>query len=460
MTTRRLVILGATGDLTGRYLLGALAELGLQGSLPDDLAIVGVAREAFDTAGFRRHAAERLARYRADLGRAAHDAVVARLSYVAGDVTDPATLAGAFGDDAGDSLVYLALPPAVFAPAIEALAAIGVCDRSRIVIEKPFGTDRSSAAALNRLLLRHFREEAVFRMDHFLGKQTVQNILGLRFANRLFEPIWNREHLAGVDIVWDETVALEDRAGYYDRAGALRDMVQNHLLQLMCLIAMEKPEALDERRLRDAKVGLLKAVRSPSPEEVRACTRRARYRAGTIGERRLPAYAEEEGVDPGRETETFAEVTLFVDNDRWRAIPFRLRTGKALSTDRREVTVHFRPVPELVFGQAGDPPPNRLTFRMDPDRMVLDLSLNGAGDPFCLEPAALALDLAPQELSAYARLLLDALEGEPALSIRGDEAEECWRIVEPILQAWDGGRPSLGRYAAGSDGPPRLHEGA
>ena len=453
MTARRLVILGATGDLTGRYLLVALAELAAAGSLPEELAIVGVAREPWDTAAFRRHARERLARHALGLPAAVRDALVERLSYVAGDVTDPAVLTAAFGPDAGRSLAYLALPPNVFGPAIEALAAIGASNGGTIVVEKPFGTDLPSAKALNALLHRHFPEEAVFRMDHFLGKQTVQNILGVRFANPLFQPAWNREHVVGVDIVWDETVALEGRAGYYDRTGALRDMIQNHLLQLLCLVAMEKPHALNEKDLRDGKVELLRRVRRLTPAEVAAQSTRARYAAGAVGDRQLPDYAEEQGVDPALETETFAEVTLYVDNDRWQGVPFRLRTGKALGTDRREITIRFRPPADPLFGYEADPPVNQLVFQMNPDRMVLHLALNGAGDPFCLEPAELQLTLAPQHLSAYARLLVEALEGDPALAIRGDEAEECWRIVEPIVAEWEKGAPELLSYPAGSTGP-------
>ena len=454
MTARRLVILGATGDLTGRYLLVAMAELAAAGFLPDHMAIVGVAREPWDTAMFRQHASERLARHAPGLPVAVRDGLAQRLSYVGGDVADPATLGAAFGADTGRSLAYLALPPSVFAPAIEAFAAIGGSGGSRLVVEKPFGTDLASAQGLNEILHRHFPEKAVFRMDHFLGKQTVQNILGVRFANPLFQPAWNREHVVGVDIVWDETVALEGRAGYYDRTGALRDMIQNHLLQLLCLVAMEKPDALNERDLRDSKVELLRKVRRLTPLEVAAQSVRARYVAGAVGDRHLPDYAGELGVDPARETETFAEVTLFVENDRWRGVPFRLRTGKALATDRREIAMRFRPPPDPLFGYEGNPPLNQLVFQMNPDRMVVDLALNGAGDPFCLEPAELRLTLAPQDLSAYARLLVEALEGDPALAIRGDEAEECWRIVEPIIAEWENGTPELLSYPAGSAGPP------
>ena len=218
---------------------------------------------------------------------------------------------------------------------------------------------------------------------------------------------------------------------------------------------MEKPSALDATSLRDRKVELLEAVRTPTPQEVATHTRRARYAAGRVGERQMPDYVREPGVDPDRQTETFAEVMLFIENDRWRGVPFRLRTGKALAADRREIAIRFLPVPDRVFEQQDDPPANRLLFQMGPDRMVLDLALNGAGDPFSLEPAALELTLAPQDLSAHARLLVETLEGDPALAIRADEAEECWRIVEPIVEQWERNVPPLLTYTAGSRGPSR-----
>lgn len=453
MMIRRVVILGATGDLTSRYLLPALARLHQVGRLSDALSIVGSAREDWETDRFRDHILDRLDRHAADITAASRRAVASRLEYRRADVTDPAELAKVFGGIRDPLVAYLALPPSVYAATILALAAVGLAEGSRIVVEKPFGEDLASAQALNRLLHGTLPENAVFRMDHFLGKQTVQNILGLRFANRVFEPLWNRTHIARVEIIWDETLALEGRATYYDLAGALRDMIQNHLLQILCLVGMEPPTSLDERDLRDRKVDLLRAIRRLSPEEVARLTVRARYGAGQIGEREEPAYVDEPGVDPTRETETFAQVTLAIDNWRWAGVPFCLRTGKALARDRREIAVYFQPVPHLVFGQATDPAPNALRFRLDPDRMSLGVNINGPGDPFTLEEAELDLELAPHELPAYARLLLDVMEGDPTLSIRADEAEESWRIVEPILRAWNAGLVPLGEYPAGSADP-------
>jgi glucose-6-phosphate 1-dehydrogenase len=435
-----LVILGAAGDLTSRYLIPALAELDAAGALPDALTVTGVDRRPWDDDEFRQHLADRV-----------HPTpLLSRLHYHRGDVTDAAALRDALGRSEAPAVVYLALPPHVFSAAVQALGAVPPAPGSRIVIEKPFGDDLDSARQLNTLVHEVVAEEDVFRVDHFLGKQTVQNILGLRFANRIFEAVWNTQHIESVDIVWDETLALEGRAGYYDAAGALRDMIQNHLLQLLCLLAMEPPVTLSERALRDRKVDVLRAVRRPSLEDVRRDTVRARYRSGGTA---VPDYTDEPGVDPGRGTETFAAVTLYVDNWRWAGVPFTLRSGKALDADRHEIRVRFRPVPHLAFDQDTDPEPNLLRLRVGPDQLALEVNLNGAGDPFQLERARMTADLAPQALSAYARLLLDIFEGDPILSIRSDEAEEAWRIIEPIRDGWRKGTTPLREYRAGSSGP-------
>jgi glucose-6-phosphate 1-dehydrogenase len=338
---------------------------------------------------------------------------------------------------------------------IRAVHAARPTEGSRILIEKPFGEDLASAKRLNGLLHENFAEEAVYRIDHFLHRQTFQNVLGLRFANRVFEPLWHRDHIERVEIRWDETVALEGRAGYYDQAGALLDMIQNHLLQLACLVGMEPPTSMGADDLRNGKAAFLRAVRRMSPGEVAKQTLRARYTAGGEPGRERPAYVDEEGVDPARGTETFAEVRLEVDNERWAGVPFVLRTGKALARDRREIVVVYRELSDSPFEVEVRPVPNRLRFEITPDRLALDVNVNGAGDPFDLEQLELDADLSQDELPAYSRLLLDALEGDPTLSIRDDEAEESWRIVEPILAAWQAGASPLLEYAAGSDGPGR-----
>jgi glucose-6-phosphate 1-dehydrogenase len=450
---RRMLVLGATGDLTLRYLLPALARLCEAGELPEGFEVSCLARDDRDTEGFRAFVAERLDEHAEKLAGEVRRELSETLEYHRADVTDPERIKAALGGSGEPAVAYLALPPAVFAPAIDALKTAGLPEGSRVVVEKPFGEDLGSARELNRLLHDAFPEEAVFRVDHFLGQQTVQNVLGLRFANRIFEPLWNREHVAKVEIIWDETLALEGRAAYYDTTGALKDMVQNHLLQLLCLVGMEPPVTLRERDLRDRKADVLRAVRSPSAEDAECGTVRARYTAGQVGERRIPAYADEEGVEAERETETFAQVTLTVDNWRWADVPFVLRTGKALARDRAEIAVHFKPVPHLAFGQRTEPRPNVLRLLLNPDRVSLGVSLNGPGDPFDLEPVELGTELAQQEVPAYGRVLLGALEADPTLSIRADEAEESWRIVEPIVEAWENGRAPLLEYPAGSDGP-------
>lgn len=442
------MIFGAGGDLTGRYLLPALAQLEEAGQCPD-LDIVALDRNEWDTDDFRAHARVRLDRHADERAPDALERAIDRLTYRRVDVTDADEVRAALGGGNEALVAYLALPPTVFGPAVEALGPVAG-DRTRIVLEKPFGTSRASAQQLNQQLHRYFPEDSVFRMDHFLGKQTVQNLLGLRFANRVFEPLWCAAHIESIDIVWDETVALENRAGYYDKAGALLDMVQNHLLQLVALVGLERPQDLGPAALRDAKVDVLRRVTTP---DIATQTRRARYTRGRVGIQEVPDYTTEPGVDPSGATETYAEVTLAIESERWEGVPFRLRTGKALAEARREIHIHFRGVDPLPFAPQDDLLANRLVMSMDPDTMTLDIALNGAGDPFHLEPARLELDLAPQELSPYARLLLDAFEGDPALSIRADEAEQSWRIVEPVVEAWRDGVVPLGTYRAGSTGP-------
>ncbi len=451
--TLKLVIFGASGDLTSRYLMPALAQLTGAGHLPKDVEIIGTARDEWDTREYRERMGRALERHAAEIPKKARESLISRLSFRQSDIGDPRQVEKAVGKLSGPVVSYLALPPFLFPAAVEALAALDLPRDSRIVVEKPFGEDLKSARKLNDLLHRVFPEEATFRMDHFLGHQTVQNILGLRFANRIFEPVWNHHHIERVEITWDETLRLEGRAGYYDSAGALKDMIQNHLLQLLCLVAMEPPPAFHERDLRDHKVAVLRSVRSMSRKDVWRDTLRARYGAAKVGGRRLPAYADEKGVDPGKETETFAQVTLRIDNWRWSGTPFILRSGKALAKNRREILVHFHKVPHLPFSP--DDPPTRNVLRMEliPDRLALLMNINGPGDPFDLECIELDRDLAPQVLSPYARILMAVFDGDPTLSIRDDEAEECWRIVEPILAAWKKGKPPLLEYPAGSDGP-------
>jgi glucose-6-phosphate 1-dehydrogenase len=446
----RLVIFGATGDLTGRYLLHGLAALHAGGHLSERFALIGAGREDWDDEQFRGWVAAQLERHAGHLPAASRHAVVSASGYHRADVGDPDSVAAVV---AGDEplAVYLALPPAVFPRAVTSLYAAGLPRDSQLVLEKPFGEDLDSAVALNRLLAEGMPERNVFRVDHFLAMTTVRNILGFRLANRVLEPIWNSAHIERVEIVWDESLALEGRAGYYDGVGALKDMLQNHLLQLFCLVAMEPPVSLGERDLRDRKLDVLRSVRPFTEDGVIRHTRRARYGSGQIGERRVPAYRDEAGVHPQSRTETFAQLDLRLDNWRWPDTTFRLRSGKALGRDRKEVTVHFREVPTLPFWNVSAAP-NALRFGLDPEHLELELTSLG---PWTgrLAPLTLGAELPVPALPAYGHLLLDVLKRNSALSIRGDEAEESWRLVTPVLDAWSKDLVPLEEYPAGSDGP-------
>jgi glucose-6-phosphate 1-dehydrogenase len=449
----RLVVFGGTGDLMGRYLLPGLAALQARGHLPDGFELVGAARDDWDDDQFRSWATQWLEREAAGTDPAATAALVTASRYRRIDLGDPASVTACLAGE-GPVAVYLALPPAVFPIAVSALHRAGLPADSEVVLEKPFGEDVDSAKALNRLLAEEMDERHVFRVDHFLAMTTVQNVLGTRLANRVLEPIWNSGHIDEIEIVWEELLALEGRAGYYDHVGALKDMVQNHLLQLLCLVAMEPPISLGERDLRDRKVDVLRSVRPLEGDDVATRTRRARYRAGRVRDRDIPGYVEEDGVTPEHGTETFAEVVLELDSWRWSGTRFRLRTGKALGQDRKEIVVHFRPVPHHPFDQPQGPAANLLHFGLDPEGLSLALTGTGPGATLSLVPLVLSAEMEPPDLPAYGRILLDVLRGEATLSIRGDEAEEAWRIVTPVLEGWSRNLAPLEEYDAGSNGPP------
>ena len=440
------IIFGATGDLAGRFLLPAFAHLIHADKLSSVPVIVGVGREPWNQTEFRRHAQEQLARH-SEADEKARQRLLACLDYQPADVTDQRQVGAAMAKVKGPVIAYLALPAQLFAPVIRAIA-VSATEGTRIAVEKPFGENLESARELNRLLHESFSEAAIVRMDHFLGMRTSQNMLALRFANRLFEPVWSREHISRVEIIWDETLGLEGRPSYYDRAGALRDMVQNHLLQLLCYIGMEPPVSLDAREVRSRKVDLLRAVEKMTPEEVNTRTVRARYGSGRIGGKAIPAYVEEAGIDPARRTETFVQAVLRVDNQRWSGVPFVLRTGKALARDRQEMVVHFKSVSHPAFGNEASARTNRLRVQFDPDRIDLHLNITGADELFSLHETSLEKQLGRQTIPAYGQVLLEVIHGNHTLSIRDDETEESWRIVQPILDAWAQGHSPLREYAA------------
>jgi glucose-6-phosphate 1-dehydrogenase len=450
------LLLGASGDLSGRLLLPALGELLEKEPEHRDVVLVGAGAEELSAEDWRERVRSSLATAEVDSDTVA--AILKSTSYVQADVTDAEDLRRLVAEGPPAPAIYFALPPAVTVAACEALRSVELPPGTVLACEKPFGTDAASAASLNHLLTQLVDEDHIQRVDHFLGRSTVLNVLGVRFANRLFEPLWNNQHIDSVTVVYDEQLTLENRARYYDRAGALADMIQSHLLQVMALIAMEPPASVTALDLRDAKTAVLRATRPWRDDPVRS-SRRARYTAGTIEDRQVPNYVDEPGVDPARATETLAEVDLEVDNWRWSGVPFRLRSGKALAKRRKEIVVTFKPPPHLPTGLRGQPAPARLRLQMGPDRMAWEMNVNGPDDPFTLDRVTLDTRLSPGRLPAYGEVLAGLLDADPFLSVRGDAAEECWRILEPVIAGWRAGAVAMDDYPAGSDGPagwPRL----
>ena len=452
-TVKTLLILGASGDLTGRLLLPGLARLVSRGRA-DGLTLVGAGSDAWTPDQWMGRLEESFADAHSQAeahGRRELKRIRETTSYHQLDVTADGQLAELLAQLEGPVAIYFALPPRVSQLACEALDPGQVPAGTRLVMEKPFGSSEESARHLNATLAALVPEDHIHRVDHFLGKATVLNILGLRFANTFLEPVWNREHIEKVEIVFDEDLALEGRARYYDGAGALRDMIQSHLLQIMALLAVEPPASVDERDLRDAVATVLRASSIKAPYA--KSTRRARYTAGSIGGRAVPDYAKEEGVDAARGTETLAEVEVEIDNWRWQGVPFILRSGKALGNKRKEAVVTFRPVPHLPKGFTGVDSPNQLRIGFGPDTLQFDVDVNGPGDILSLDRATLKAELSASALLPYGEVLEGVLTGDPLLSVRADTAEDCWRILEPVLKAWARGSAPLEEYAAGSDGP-------
>ncbi|MET4098775.1 glucose-6-phosphate 1-dehydrogenase [Agrococcus sp. UYP10] len=443
-----LLILGASGDLTSRLLLPGIATL-LRSQPSRRVEIVGA--DLRELAADDWHDRVRTALNVGGAQGAAAKAVVSSTRYVSTDATDPVALRALLDSIACDRLViYFALPPHISELVCGTLEQIGVPDGTILAIEKPFGDSLESARRLNALVTRIVPEERIFRIDHFLGLHTVLNLLGLRFANRLLEPTWDRDGIERVEILYDETVTLEGRAGYYDRNGALRDMIQSHLLQIMALIAIEPIASVGERDLRDAISQVLRAASVVDP--VRH-SRRARYTAGAVEGRDVPDYVAEEGVDPSLGTETLAEVQVEIANPRWAGVPFILRSGKSLAGVRKRAIVHWKAPAHVPKGLSGRDTPDRFVIDFKPDGFELHLTTNGKGDPFTLEQTVLRGELGGGSLLPYGEVLASILDSDPRLAVRGDAAEECWRIVEPVLDAWRSDAVPMHEYRAGSRGP-------
>ena len=446
----RMVLLGASGDLTSRLLLPAVAQIAEAGLLPAGFTIVGASNVEWSSEDFRQHIAAELEKH-APVSAATRDAVVGMLSFQPCDVTQPQELAAVVGDERPDTLVYLALPPFLFEPVLRALAAAKLRPTDAVAIEKPFGTDLASARHLNEIIRFHLPEPTIFRNDHFLSNELVRRVVTLRFLNRVFEPIWNATHVESVDISWLESLTLEGRAGYYDTAGAMKDMLQNHLMEVMALVLMEAPARVDAVSFRDVRVEALRAVATPTPERMPRDTVRARYTAGTIGSRQVPSYVDEPGVDPSRNTETYAAITLQVNSPRWDGVPFTLRSGKALPEDAADVAVHFRPVAGYLLEQWPGVEPNVLRLGLREPDVRLSTTLNGPDRT--AEGRELVATSSPPRFEAYANLIRSMLRNDPMLFIRGDEAEESWRIVDPVMKAWTADQVRMQGYAAGQAPP-------
>ncbi len=463
---RTLVIFGATGDLAARMLFPSLYFLERDGLLTPDLRIIGSSRGAMTQEAFL-DLAHTVIRSRSEgyYEDGAWERLKARLSYVAADAAEPdsfADLASALEGDE-ETVFYLSTSPTLFVPIAQALGASGAATpTSRIVIEKPIGRDLKSCQAINDAIGAVFSERRIFRIDHYLGKEAVQNLLALRFANTLFEPLWNKVSIDHVQITVGETVGVEGRFGYYDEYGAIRDMVQNHILQLLCLVAMEPPASLDPDSVRNEKVKVLRSLRPIPGGELSKRTVRGQYARGVAEGHTAPGYLEEAGAHPSR-TETFVALQANVDNWRWAGVPFYLRTGKRMAERASEIVIQFREVPYSIFsGQ--ELLANRLVIRLQPQEdialsvMNKTPSLAQAGG-MQLMPLSLNLSLShafptqPRRRIAYERLLLEALNDNPTLFVRRDEAEAAWVWIDGIVQGWEQHAMAPAPYAAGSWGP-------
>lgn len=448
-TPATLVILGASGDLTHRLLLPGLGTLLKHHSRPE-LTLVGAAFDELSQEQWTDIVSKAMAEVQLPQSRV--DELLASTRYVRIDVTNGDELKALLDSLPSTPVLYFALPPAITMKAVEALTHVEVPKDLRLALEKPFGGDAATAHQLNGLLAQLVPEQQIFRVDHFLGKATVLNLLGLRFANRIFEPVWNADNIESVTIITDETLALEGRAGYYDHSGALKDMIQSHLLLVMAMFAMEEPARIDELELRDLMAHVLRATELWDGDATKS-SRRARYTAGTIAGKEVPSYVDEKGVDVKNDTETLAELTLRIKTSRWADVPFKLRSGKALGDERNGITVQFKPVGHLPEGFVNAPSPNVISIGMKPENIAVGISTNAEGESFDLEDSVLFTELGSSIVRPYGEILQGILDGDPLLSVRGDIAEECWRILTPVLDAWKDGSVPMDEYHAGSSGP-------
>ena len=465
-----VIFFGATGDLTWRKLMPALFEAFRHGGAAQGGRILGLAREVRDTASYRELLWERFQGLTWETlpDRSDFDRFAQTIEYQRFDIANPdcfSSLAAWVGQRDADAVVmYLATAPSLFVQACQGLAAVGLNEaRVRVVLEKPLGHDLASAREINDAVRQLFSERQIFRIDHYLGKQSVQNLMALRFGNAIFEPLWRREAIADVQITIAEDLGVEGRGSYYERSGALRDMMQNHLLQLLCIVAMEPPASSDADSIRDEKLKVLRCLKRFDPTTISTHVVRGQYRAGVAAGVAVPGYLDEPGVDPDSHTETFVAVRTEIENWRWAGVPFLLRTGKRLGARGAEIVINFRPVPHPIFEGTEAPARNRLVISLQPDdtielHLLAKVSNRAKAEQGRLVPVKLNLDFrqtfGTETIEAYERLLRKVIAGRLDLFVRFDEQMAAWEWVTPILDAWSQDPTPPRPYAAGSWGPP------
>jgi len=477
-----IVIFGANGDLTKRKLLPALYRLAHERRLPPGIAILGISRTPMSHDQFREKMRESVQQFieDSDVDPAIWDAFAKGLFYMAGDVGDPkcyTDLAECLAQlerdrhTGGNVLFYLSTQPSQYAPVARGLGEVGLSKGNgwrRVIIEKPFGHDLASARQLSDEVHEYFDEHSVYRIDHYLGKETVQNILAFRFGNGIFEPLWNRRYIDNIQITGAESIGVEGRGAYYQEAGALRDMVQNHLLQVMATVAMEPSSTFSPDAVRDERAKLLRSIRIMNPEDVPANVVAGQYGPARIGGQEIPGFRQEKGVDPASQTDTYVATTFFVDNWRWAGVPFYIRTGKHMPKRVSEIAIQFKAAPHQVFdspdaGNGNHPMPNLLILRIQPEEGIsLKFVSKRPGAGMTLRPVSMDFNygssFGERSPSAYETLLLDALIGDPTLYTRQDMVEASWTVVEPILKYWATVKHEFPNYPAGSWGPKAADE--
>jgi glucose-6-phosphate 1-dehydrogenase len=473
-----MVVFGASGDLVRRKLIGSIFELFRRDLLNENFYLVGCGRSSFSDEQYRADAENAV---RASLGDVPADVLkrfTDKLYYITGDyenesfyksIAERLTQLNKVHNVSGSHIYYMAVPPLLYGTIVKGLKSTGLscaglpaCEKIRLVVEKPFGRDLKSADELNRTIQECFSERQIYRIDHYLGKETVQNILMFRFANAIFEPVWNRNFIDHIQITIAESVGVEHRGGYYDKAGALRDMFQNHMLGMLALVAMEPPVSFDADHVRDEKVKLLGCIRPLNEQSVAADFIRGQYTAGKVDDIIVPGYRQEPKVDSASTTETYVAARLFVDNWRWQDVPFYLRTGKRLAKKNTEIAITFKKVPHSMFVSFGlaDLPANTLVVHIQPkEGLSLSFQAKRPGSKVCIGTLRMKFNYAEvfggEPPEAYERLLLDCMLGDQTLFTRQDDVEVSWKLLEPVLQAWENGQSTPYEYKAGSESFPQ-----